>query len=72
MVRYCRRVISEAATFAGRPFLFSVLGAAVLIVLPPPGWVPLVAVMAAIAGLLVWRRQRIEPPPRDHAWMQNR
>src|SRR6185503_11994353 len=54
------RVISEAATIAGRPFLYCILGAAFFIVLPPPGWAPLVALMVAIAALLVWRRQRIE------------
>jgi serine/threonine protein kinase len=52
------RVCSEAVTIAGRPFLYCVLGAAVFIVLPPPGWAPLVALMVAIAGLLVWRRWR--------------
>jgi serine/threonine protein kinase len=52
------RVCSEAVTIAGRPFLYGVLGAAFFIVLPPPGWAPLVALMVAIAGLLVWRRWR--------------
>jgi serine/threonine protein kinase len=52
------RVCSEAVTLAGRPFLYCVLGAAFFIVLPPPGWAPLVALMVGIAGLLVWRRWR--------------
>jgi hypothetical protein len=45
-------VISEAARIAGRAFLSCLLGAIVLIVLPPPGWAPLVALMVVIAALL--------------------
>lgn len=51
-------MFSEAAAIAGRPFLWCVLGAVVLIALPPPGWASLVALMAAIAILVAWRRQR--------------
>ncbi|HZJ64872.1 MAG TPA: serine/threonine-protein kinase [Kofleriaceae bacterium] len=53
-------VFSEAAAIAGRPFLWCVLGAIVFIALPPPGWAPLVAVMAAIAILVAWWRRRPE------------
>jgi serine/threonine protein kinase len=45
-------VISEAARIAGRAFLSCLLGAIVLIVLPPPGWAPLAALTVVFAALL--------------------
>jgi hypothetical protein len=45
-------VISEAARIAGRAFLTCLLGAIVLIVVPPPGWAPLVALTVVFAALL--------------------
>jgi hypothetical protein len=52
-------VISHAVRLAGRPFLVVLLGATVLIALPPPGWVPLLAVMVVIAAVAAVSR-----PPR--------
>jgi hypothetical protein len=50
-------LVREAARIAGRPFLLFVLGAIVLIVLPPPGWPPLVALVVVIAGVAGWQRR---------------
>jgi hypothetical protein len=57
-------VISHAVRLAGRPFLLALLGAAVLIALPPPGWVPLLAVVVVIAALAAVSRplRAVDPP----------
>jgi hypothetical protein len=57
-------VISHAARIAGRPFLLSIIGAAVLIALPPPGWAPLLALLVVIAALAAVSRplRTIDPP----------
>jgi hypothetical protein len=51
-------LLAETAKLAGRPFLWFILEAIVVIVLPPPGWPPLVAVGVVMIGLAGWQRRR--------------